>query len=32
MQIVLIFSAVVVDLCVRHKVANSMPYMLSLAT
>mmetsp|Transcript_49232 Transcript_49232/g.73236 ORF Transcript_49232/g.73236 Transcript_49232/m.73236 type:complete len:645 (+) Transcript_49232:141-2075(+) len=31
-SIVLIFSAVVVDLSVRHKVANSMPYMLSLAT
>jgi Na+/H+ antiporter NhaD/arsenite permease-like protein len=31
-SIVLIFSGVVVDLCVRHKVANSMPYMLSLAT
>jgi Na+/H+ antiporter NhaD/arsenite permease-like protein len=31
-SIVLIFSGVVVDLCVRHKVANSMPYLLSLAT
>mmetsp|Transcript_19271 Transcript_19271/g.28252 ORF Transcript_19271/g.28252 Transcript_19271/m.28252 type:complete len:643 (+) Transcript_19271:35-1963(+) len=31
-SIVLIFSAVVVDLNVRHKVDNSMPYMLSLAT
>jgi len=31
-SVVLIFSAVVVDLCVRHKVANSMPYLLSLAT
>ena len=29
---VLVFSAVVVDLCVRHKVTNSMPYLLSLAT
>jgi len=31
-SIVLIFSGVVVDLCVRHKVSNSMPYLLSLAT
>lgn len=31
-SIVLIFSGVVVDLCVRHKVADSMPYLLSLAT
>jgi Na+/H+ antiporter NhaD/arsenite permease-like protein len=31
-SIVLIFSGVVVDLCVRHKVANSLPYLLSLAT
>jgi Na+/H+ antiporter NhaD/arsenite permease-like protein len=31
-SIVLIFSGVVVDLCVRHKVANSTPYLLSLAT
>ena len=31
-SIVLIFSGVVVDLCVRHKVANSIPYLLSLAT
>jgi Na+/H+ antiporter NhaD/arsenite permease-like protein len=31
-SIVLIFSGVVVDLNVRHKVANSMPYMLALAT
>lgn len=31
-SIVLIFSGVVVDLCVRHKVTNSMPYLLSLAT
>jgi Na+/H+ antiporter NhaD/arsenite permease-like protein len=31
-SVVLIFSGVVVDLCVRHKVANSMPYLLSLAT
>uniref|UniRef100_A0A6U3ALQ7 Citrate transporter-like domain-containing protein n=1 Tax=Entomoneis paludosa TaxID=265537 RepID=A0A6U3ALQ7_9STRA len=31
-SVVLIFSGVVVDLCVRHKVANSLPYLLSLAT
>lgn len=31
-SIVLIFSAVVVDLCVRHKVSNSIPYLLGLAT
>jgi len=31
-SIVLIFSGVVVDLCVRHKVTNSLPYLLSLAT
>uniref|UniRef100_A0A7S0C5M5 Citrate transporter-like domain-containing protein n=1 Tax=Proboscia inermis TaxID=420281 RepID=A0A7S0C5M5_9STRA len=31
-SIVLIFSGVVVDLCVRHKVSNSLPYLLSLAT
>lgn len=31
-SVVLIFSGVVVDLCVRHKVTNSMPYLLSLAT
>ena len=31
-SVVLIFSAVVVDLCVRHKVANSLPYLLSLAS
>lgn len=31
-SIVLIFSGVVVDLCVRHKVYNSLPYLLSLAT
>merc|ERR1711865_624132 len=31
-SVVLIFSGVVVDLCVQHKVANSMPYLLSLAT
>ncbi|KAL3770320.1 hypothetical protein ACHAW5_003448 [Stephanodiscus triporus] len=31
-SIVLIFSGVVVDLCVRHKVNNSLPYLLSLAT
>jgi Na+/H+ antiporter NhaD/arsenite permease-like protein len=31
-SIVLIFSGVVVDLCVRHKVANSIPYLLALAT
>merc|ERR1712151_657355 len=31
-SIVLIFSGVVVDLCVRNKVSNSLPYLLSLAT
>ena len=31
-SVVLIFSGVVVDLCVRHKVTNSLPYLLSLAT
>ena len=31
-SVVLLFSAVIVDLCVRHKVTNSMPYLLSLAT
>lgn len=31
-SVVLIFSGVVVDLCVRHQVSNSMPYLLSLAT
>ena len=31
-SVVLIFSGVVVDLCVLHKVANSLPYLLSLAT
>jgi len=31
-SIVLIFSGVVVDLCVRHKVADSIPYLLSLAS
>jgi Na+/H+ antiporter NhaD/arsenite permease-like protein len=31
-SIVLMFSGVVVDLCVRHKVSNSLPYLLSLAT
>jgi Na+/H+ antiporter NhaD/arsenite permease-like protein len=31
-SVVLIFSGVVVDLCVRHKVADSLPYLLSLAT
>jgi Na+/H+ antiporter NhaD/arsenite permease-like protein len=31
-SIVLIFSGVVVDLCVRHKVANSLPYLLSLSS
>ena len=31
-SVVLIFSGVVVDLCARHKVANSLPYLLSLAT
>lgn len=30
--VVLIFSGVVVDLCVRNKVADSVPYLLSLAT
>jgi len=31
-SVVLIFSGVVVDLCVRHKVANSLPYLLSLSS
>eukprot|EP00567_Pseudictyota_dubia_P013266 CAMPEP_0197439512 /NCGR_PEP_ID=MMETSP1175-20131217/6229_1 /TAXON_ID=1003142 /ORGANISM="Triceratium dubium, Strain CCMP147" /LENGTH=650 /DNA_ID=CAMNT_0042969439 /DNA_START=134 /DNA_END=2086 /DNA_ORIENTATION=- len=31
-SVVLIFSGVVVDLCVKNKVANSLPYLLSLAT
>jgi len=31
-SVVLIFSGVVVDLCVRHNVSNSLPYLLSLAT
>ena len=31
-SIVLISSGVVVDLCVRHKVAKSLPYLHSLAT
>jgi hypothetical protein len=31
-SIVLIFSGVVVDLCVKHKSAVSTPYLLSLAT
>jgi Na+/H+ antiporter NhaD/arsenite permease-like protein len=31
-SVVLIFSGVVVDLCVRHKVADSIPYLLALAT
>merc|ERR1712160_157052 len=31
-SVALIFSGVVVDLCARHKVANSLPYLLSLAT
>ena len=31
-SVVLIFSGVVVDLCVRHRVSNSLPYLLSLAT
>ena len=31
-SVVLIFSGVVVDLCVRNKVSNSLPYLLSLAT
>jgi Na+/H+ antiporter NhaD/arsenite permease-like protein len=31
-SVVLIFSGVVVDLCVRNKVADSLPYLLSLAT
>jgi len=31
-SVVLIFSGVVVDLCVFNKVSNSLPYLLSLAT
>jgi Na+/H+ antiporter NhaD/arsenite permease-like protein len=31
-SVVLIFSGVVVDLCVRHRVANSLPYLLSLSS
>lgn len=31
-SVVLIFSGVVVDLCVRHKVANSIPYLMSLSS
>ncbi len=31
-SVVLIFSGVCVDLCVRHSVSNSTPYLLSLAT
>ena len=31
-SIVLIFSGMMVNLCVRDKVANSIPYLLSLAT
>lgn len=31
-SVVLIFSGVVVDLCVRHKVADSLPYLLSLSS
>jgi len=31
-SVVLIFSGVVVDLCVRHKVSNSMPYLVSLSS
>jgi len=31
-SVVLIFSGVVVDMCVRHKVANSMPYLVSLSS
>jgi len=31
-SVVLIFSGVVVDLCVLHKVSNSLPYLLSLST
>mmetsp|Transcript_23095 Transcript_23095/g.28332 ORF Transcript_23095/g.28332 Transcript_23095/m.28332 type:complete len:656 (+) Transcript_23095:164-2131(+) len=31
-SVVLIFSGVVVDLCVRHQVANSLPYLLSLSS
>jgi len=31
-SVVLIFSGVVVDLCVKNKVADSLPYLLSLAT
>jgi Na+/H+ antiporter NhaD/arsenite permease-like protein len=31
-SVALIFSGVVVDLCARHKVVDSFPYLLSLAT
>jgi len=31
-SVVLIFSGVVVDLCVKHKVANSLPYLVSLSS
>jgi len=31
-SIVLIFSGIMVDLCVRHKVANSLPCLLSLSS
>jgi len=31
-SVVLIFSGVVVDLCVKHKVANSIPYLVSLSS
>ena len=31
-SVVLIFSGVVIDLCVRHKSTNSTPYLLALAT
>merc|ERR1712194_171520 len=31
-SVVLIFSGVVVDLCVRNKTSNSLPYLLALAT
>jgi len=31
-SVVLIFAGVVVDLCVQHKVSNSMPYLVSLSS
>jgi len=31
-SVVLIFSGVVVDLCLKYKVANSMPYLVSLSS